>query len=43
MGPMIRAASLRGFVPLVERLGGDADQLLARFGIARTDLDSAAG
>lgn len=30
---VIRAASLRGFVPLVERLGGDAHALLQRFGI----------
>ncbi|MFF2083425.1 AraC family transcriptional regulator [Nocardia sp. NPDC058176] len=43
MGPMIRAASLRGFVPLVEQLGGDADRLLARFGLARGDLDSDEG
>ncbi|MFF9629998.1 AraC family transcriptional regulator ligand-binding domain-containing protein [Streptomyces fradiae] len=40
MVPMIRAASLRGFVPLVERLGGEADALLARFGLARQALDS---
>lgn len=40
MGPMIRAASLRGFVPLVEMLGGDPDQLHARFGITREELDS---
>lgn len=33
MGPMIRVASLRGFVPLVEQLGGDADRLLDTFGI----------
>jgi AraC-like DNA-binding protein len=32
---MIRAASLRGFVPLVEELGGDADALLERFGLSR--------
>ncbi len=43
MVPMIRTASLRGFVPLVERLGGDADRLLGRFGIARTALDSDEG
>lgn len=35
MGQMIRAASLRGFVPLVEQLGGDADALLGRFGFSR--------
>ena len=33
VGPAIRAASLRGFVPLVEELGGDPHRLLARFGI----------
>jgi AraC-like DNA-binding protein len=30
---MIRAASLRGFAPLVRELGGDPNALLARFGI----------
>lgn len=30
---VIRAASLRGFVPLVEGLGGDAHALMGRFGI----------
>ncbi|WP_254398889.1 AraC family transcriptional regulator [Streptomyces sp. AC602_WCS936] len=39
MVPMIRAASLRGFVELVDGLGGDPDELLARFGIAREVLD----
>ncbi|MDQ8703860.1 AraC family transcriptional regulator [Streptomyces sp. LHD-70] len=43
MAMMIRAASLRGFVPLVEELGGDADRLLARFGIARAALESDEG
>lgn len=38
MGPMIRAASLRGFVPLVEELGGDPDVLLERHGMAREQL-----
>jgi AraC-like DNA-binding protein len=33
VGPMIRAASLRGFVALVEELGGDPGALLLRFGI----------
>lgn len=33
MGPVIRAASLRGFVDLVDELGGNAGNLLARFGI----------
>jgi AraC-like DNA-binding protein len=33
MGPMIRAGSLRGFVPLVAQLGGDPGRLLARFDI----------
>ncbi|MFI6897775.1 AraC family transcriptional regulator [Streptomyces sp. NPDC050256] len=40
MVPMIRAASLRGFVPLVERMGGDAVALLARFNLTRRTLDS---
>ncbi|MDT0202937.1 AraC family transcriptional regulator [Nocardioides sp. AE5] len=40
MGPMIRAASLRGFVPLVRELGGDPAALLARFGIDPAALDS---
>lgn len=35
---VIRAASLRGFVPLVEELGGDPCVLLARFGIPREAL-----
>lgn len=39
-GPMIRAASLRGFGPLVERLGGDPAELLARFGIGADVLES---
>lgn len=39
MVPMIRAASLRGFAELVNGLGGDADALLARFGIAGEVLD----
>ncbi|MEU8708457.1 AraC family transcriptional regulator [Streptomyces sp. NPDC048565] len=43
MGPMIRAASLRGFVPLVRELGGDADALLTRFGIPREPLESDEG
>lgn len=33
MGPMIRAASLRGFVPLVQSLDGDPRDLLQRFSI----------
>lgn len=33
MGPLIRASSLRGFVELVEELGGRPDALLERFGI----------
>lgn len=36
---MIRTASLRGFVPLVDELGGDADALLARFGIPLQALE----
>lgn len=35
MGPMVRAASLRGFTGLVEELGGDPDLLLDRFGLSR--------
>lgn len=30
---VVRAASLRGFVPLVRELGGDPDDLMRRFGI----------
>ncbi|NYG59298.1 AraC-like DNA-binding protein [Nocardioides daedukensis] len=37
---MIRAASLRGFVPLVEELGGNPGALLDRFGIPAGALDS---
>lgn len=33
MSPTVRAASLRGFVPLVAELGGDPTAYLARFGI----------
>src|SRR3546814_1111161 len=40
MGAMIRAASLRGFVPLVEELGGDSGALLDRFGIPADALAS---
>lgn len=40
MGPVIRAASLRGFVPLVEELGGDVGRLLDRFGVSREALAS---
>lgn len=40
MGPTIRAASLRGFVPLVEELGGDPADLLARFGLSSEVLAS---
>ncbi|WP_338748347.1 AraC family transcriptional regulator [Janibacter alittae] len=36
---LIRAASLRGFVPLVEELGGDPLRLLARFRIPQSVLD----
>lgn len=38
MDAMIRSGALRGFGPLVERLGGDADGLLQRYGIARESL-----
>lgn len=34
MGSMLRAATLRGFAALVDRLGGDGESLLARFRIA---------
>lgn len=40
MGPLIRAASLRGFVPLVGELGGEPQGLLARFGINPVTLAS---
>ncbi|GAA3885095.1 AraC family transcriptional regulator [Streptomyces sedi] len=43
MVPMIRAASLRGFVALVDGLGGDAEALLARFGVASSALESDEG
>lgn len=39
-GPVVRAASLRGFRALVGELGGDADALLERFGIAAATLAS---
>ncbi|WP_182640028.1 AraC family transcriptional regulator ligand-binding domain-containing protein, partial [Dietzia sp. DQ11-44] len=38
MQPLIRAASLRGFGPLVSELGGDPDRLLDRYEIAREVL-----
>ena len=38
MGPMVRAASLRGFVSLVEELGGDPDVLLEQHGMSRDVL-----
>jgi hypothetical protein len=37
---MIRAASLRGFVPLVQTLGEHPAALLARHGLAEADLSS---
>jgi hypothetical protein len=40
MDPMVRAAGLRGLVPLVDRLGGDGAALLARFGVPPRALDS---
>lgn len=43
MGPTIRAASLRGFGPLVEELGGDPTDLLQRFGLSRELLASDEG
>lgn len=39
MQPLIRAASLRGFGPLVVELGGDPARLLERFGIAPDALE----
>ena len=39
MGPMIRAASLRGFATLVRELGGDPAEHLTRFGLPRDALD----
>jgi AraC-like DNA-binding protein len=38
MGPMIRAASLRGFAGVVRELGGDPEALLDRFGIPAESL-----
>lgn len=43
MGPMVRAASLRGFAPVVRSLGGDPDELLVRFGIPVEALASEDG
>lgn len=40
MAPMVRAASLRGFVPLVRELGGDPQSFLSRFGIPVATLAS---
>lgn len=40
MGPLIRAASLRGFAPLVRELGGDHTLLCERFGIDPAALES---
>lgn len=40
MGPLIRAASLRGFASLVRELGGEPDALCARFGIDPQALES---
>lgn len=39
MGPLIRAASLRGFAPLIRDLGGDPQVFLERFGIPADALD----
>lgn len=38
MQPLIRAASLRGFAPLVAELGGDPGRLLEQFGITPETL-----
>ena len=43
MGPMIRAASLRGFAPLVHDLGGDPEEFLRRFAIPSGILESEDG
>ena len=40
---VIRAASLSGFAPLIEELGGDAHALLDRFGIPRSVLTDGEG
>lgn len=40
MGPMIRAASLRGFAPLVRELGGDPEAFLRRFHIPASATES---
>lgn len=37
---MIRAASLRGFAPLVRELGGDPEEFLVRFGIPPQALEA---
>lgn len=40
MAPVVRAASLRGFVPLVRELGADPQSYLRRFGIPAAVLSS---
>ena len=40
MDPMVRAAGLRGLGPLIDRLGGDGDELLTRHGIPPAALDA---
>ncbi|MCE3550249.1 AraC family transcriptional regulator [Pseudonocardia sp. RS11V-5] len=40
MGPVVRAASLRGLPALVDALGGDPDGLFARFGVTREAVSS---
>jgi AraC-like DNA-binding protein len=40
MGPVVRAASLRGLPALVDGLGSDPDALLARFGVTREAVAS---
>src|SRR5919206_99682 len=40
MGPVVRAASLRGLPALVDGLGGDSTALLARFGVTREAVAS---
>lgn len=40
MGSTVRAAALRGFAPLVDRLGGDGHALLARHHLSHTDTEN---
>lgn len=40
MGPVVRAASLRGLPALVDALGGDSSALFARFGVDPADVSA---